>query len=83
MSNSTKNYDRGEKFKLYRDIPSLKEYILVESENIGIEIYRINEREHWELEELKKMEDTLLIKTIQQSIPMTEIYEDAEFLKAK
>src|SRR5690348_14476537 len=27
LSASTKNYDRGEKFKLYRDIPTLKEYL--------------------------------------------------------
>ena len=36
LSPSTKNYDRGEKFKLYRDIPSLKEYILADSESIHI-----------------------------------------------
>jgi len=83
LSRSTKNYDRGEKFKLYRDIPTIKEYILVDSENIGIEIYRVNEREHWELEELKKMEDILLIKTVQQSVPLTEIYEGTEFPEVK
>lgn len=32
LSPSTKNYDRGEKFKLYRDIFTLREYILVDSE---------------------------------------------------
>ncbi|MEJ0102237.1 MAG: Uma2 family endonuclease [Bacteroidota bacterium] len=62
LSSSTKNYNRGEKFRLYRDIPTLKEYILVDSESVGIEIYRINERD------LKKMEDILLVKAVQQSI---------------
>ena len=38
LSPSTRNYDRGEKFKLYRDILTLKEYILVDSESIHIEI---------------------------------------------
>ena len=42
LSKSTKNYDRGEKFKLYRDIPTLKEYILVDSETILIEAFRLN-----------------------------------------
>lgn len=32
LSPSTRNYDRGGKFKLYRDIPTLKEYILIDSE---------------------------------------------------
>ena len=38
LSRSTKNYDRGEKFKLYRDIPTLREYVLVDSESIHFEI---------------------------------------------
>src|SRR5260221_3507581 len=54
LSPSTKNYDRGDKFKLYRDIPKLKEYILIDSENIFIEAFRINDGGHWELEEYKK-----------------------------
>ena len=37
LSPSTKNYDRGEKFKLYRDIVTLKEYILIDSTSIHIE----------------------------------------------
>ena len=41
LSKSTKNYDRGEKFKLYRDIVTLKEYILVDSESMHIEIFRL------------------------------------------
>src|SRR6202012_6265077 len=35
LSPSTQNYDRGDKFNLYRDIPTLKEYILGEPETIG------------------------------------------------
>ena len=44
LSSSTKNYDRGEKFKLYRDIPTLKEYTLVDSESISVEAFYINDR---------------------------------------
>jgi len=31
LSDSTEGYDRGEKFRQYQQIPSLKEYILVAS----------------------------------------------------
>ncbi len=75
LSPSTKNYDRGEKFKLYRDIPTLKEYILVDSETIHIEIFRLNEHNHWELEEYNTIEDILDIKVIDDKIPLSEIYE--------
>ncbi|MBX3240678.1 MAG: Uma2 family endonuclease [Chitinophagaceae bacterium] len=74
LSPSTKNYDRGEKFKLYLDIPTLKEYILVDSESIHIEIFRLNEARHWELEEYKSAEETLYIQTINENIPVADIY---------
>jgi Uma2 family endonuclease len=75
LSRSTRNYDRGEKFKFYRDIASLKEYILIDSEAIGIEVFRLNDSGHWELEEYKNMGDILFIRDIQTSISLAEIYE--------
>ncbi|MGC4234394.1 MAG: Uma2 family endonuclease [Niabella sp.] len=80
LSSSTKNYDRGEKFKLYRDIPSLKEYILVDSESVNIEIFRLNARRHWELEEYKTLEDALIIKAIDVSIYLRDIYKGTGLL---
>jgi Uma2 family endonuclease len=75
LSSSTKNYDRGEKFKLYRDIKTLKEYILVDSESIHIEVFRFNESNHWELEEYNNLNDELPIKAIAENIFISEIYE--------
>ena len=79
LSSSTKNYDRGEKFKLYRDIPTLKEYILVDSESIHVEIFRLNEAGHWELQEYKLAEETLYIKTINENILVRDIYYGVKF----
>ncbi len=75
LSPSTKNYDRGEKFKLYRDIPSLKEYILADSESIHIEVFRLNSNGHWELEEYNTITDHLQIKAINETVSIAEIYE--------
>ncbi len=75
LSKSTKNYDRGDKFKLYRDIPTLKEYILINSEAVGVEVFRVNKQNHWELEEYKTDEGALQIPALQLSIPLREIYE--------
>ena len=49
LSPETEGYDRGEKFKQYRQMPSLQEYILIDSRQISIECYRLNERNKWEL----------------------------------
>jgi Uma2 family endonuclease len=75
LSPSTRNYDSGGKFKLYRDIPTLKEYIMVDSEAIGIEAFRLNQRGHWELEEYKLLSEIFTIPTLAVSLPMVEIYD--------
>jgi Uma2 family endonuclease len=75
LSKSTKNYDRGEKFKLYRDIATLKEYILVDPESTDIEIFRLNENGHWELEEYKSLTDTVIIKSIDETVLVSDIYD--------
>jgi Uma2 family endonuclease len=74
LSKATRNYDRGVKFKLYRDIPTLREYILVDSESVAVEAFRINEHNHWELEEYKKLEETVTLPSIGISLKMQEIY---------
>jgi len=75
LSAGTKNYDRSEKFQLYRDIPTLKEYILIDSESIRIEAFRINTKNHWELEEYKNTYQTLSMPLINVAIPVYDIYE--------
>ncbi len=75
LSPATKNYDRGEKFKLYRDIATLKEYILIDSESISIEAFYINEHGNWELKEYKSIDETLYLQSIQISLELKEIYE--------
>ncbi|MFC0772884.1 Uma2 family endonuclease [Terrimonas alba] len=75
LSKSTRDYDMGGKFALYRDIVTLKEYILVDSESLNVYAFRINEGGHWELEEYKKMEDTLSIRILELSVSLAEIYE--------
>ena len=79
LSSSTKNYDRGEKFRLYRDITTLKEYILVDSESIHVEAFSINSNNHWELTEYKSSFDTLIFHSISEAVTLTEIYEGVKF----
>ncbi|MGH9425187.1 MAG: Uma2 family endonuclease, partial [Terriglobia bacterium] len=37
LSGATWDYDRGEKFDLFKEIPSLREYVLVEQDSIFVE----------------------------------------------
>jgi Uma2 family endonuclease len=48
LSDSTEDYDRGEKFAHYMTIPSLKEYVLVAQDEPRLEVLRRPERGHWQ-----------------------------------
>ena len=74
-SRSTRNYDREAKFTLYRDIPTLKEYITVEPEEIRVEAFFINASGKWELNDLRSIDDTLHMPSIAASLTMKEIYD--------
>jgi len=49
LSESTQAYDRGLKFAAYRQLPSLREYLLVDPDTRRVEVFRRNERELFEL----------------------------------
>ncbi len=78
LSPSTKQYDRGARFKLHRDIPTLKGYILFDAASVNIEAFRINRNNNWELEEYKTLSGDLLIPSVNVSIPIADIYEDTQ-----
>ncbi|WP_017303174.1 Uma2 family endonuclease [Spirulina subsalsa] len=47
LSPGTSAYDRGDKFKYYRQMASLQEYVLVDSESISVEVYKRGEGKMW------------------------------------
>ena len=82
LSESTGAYDRGDKFRFYRDIDSLKEYILVNSINVGVEVYRRTEDNHWLLaEDAYKLSDSITIQSIETILHLSDLYEGTDNVK--
>ena len=79
LSKSTRNYDRLSKFNLYRDIKSMNTYILIDSLSHSIELHTRNEDNTWQLQDLKSLNDTLILKTLQIEILLKDIYEGVTF----
>lgn len=75
LSPSTKNYDRGEKFKLYQDIPTLRGYILVDSESVIVEAWFVTNEGNWVMTEYNAIVDHLHLPIIDVTIPLSDIYE--------
>jgi len=78
LSPSTANYDRGDKFRMYRRNHSLQDYLLVDAEKIAIDLYRLNELGNWEIVNYQPG-DTIEIKSIDLGCLIEDIYEDIVF----
>lgn len=76
LSKSTADYDRGSKFSFYREISSLKEYILIDSTKISVEIFTKQEDNRWILSEFKQLTNSFFISTIGLTLQLKEVYED-------
>ncbi len=50
-STGTAAYDRGERFEHYRRIPTLRQYVLVESTRAHVDVFSLNAAGLWELRE--------------------------------
>nr|WP_295933545.1 Uma2 family endonuclease [uncultured Dyadobacter sp.] len=81
LSPSTVAYDRGEKFHLYRSIKTLMEYVLIDSQKIGADVYRKGEDDVWYLASTAyEIEGSIEIGRIGFSIRMADIYGQTEGL---
>ena len=78
LSPSTKNYDRGVKFMLYRAIPALKEYILIDSKSIHAEYFAINKEGLWQLKEYNNPEEKIIIETLNVQLLLEDVYEGSK-----
>ena len=81
LSRSTKEYDRGDKFKLYQELRSLKEYILVDSQSVLVEHFIKNEQGEWIRSQYSQLSDTFIVEAADVALSVKEIYEDTQFPK--
>lgn len=78
LSPSTEANDRGGKFAQYRRLDTLQEYVLVQSEQIGVECFRRNEQGLWVLYPYEA-EDTLTLESVGLSLPVAALYRQVRF----
>lgn len=78
LSDSTEAYDRGGKFRLYRNNPALIDYLLVSSTRIEIDLYHKNEAGEWLIINYQEG-DTIELKSINLSFAIEEVYRTLTF----
>ena len=73
LSDSTEAYDRGGKFRMYRNNPNLQDYLLVSSVNIEIDLYHKNDAGDWIIINYQAG-DLVELKSINLSFPIEQVY---------
>ncbi len=73
LSPSTEAFDRGKKFTRYRQLSTLKEYVLIQSTEMSVDCFRLNEQGLWVYYPYTA-KDTLALESVGFSIPVESLY---------
>jgi Uma2 family endonuclease len=73
LSASTEAYDRGGKFRMYRNNSVLKDYLLVSSTSIEMDLYHQKNNGEWVIINYKEG-DTIALKSINFSFAIEQVY---------
>ena len=78
LSDSTEAYDRGDKFALYRQLPSLQDYLLVSQNRVGIELYSRGADGRWILTDYTALDGHVPLESIDCTLALAEVYDKLE-----
>jgi Uma2 family endonuclease len=78
LSDSTEAYDRGKKFSIYRQIPSLREYLLVSQHQVLVELYSRADDGRWTLSDFSALTDSVPLPSVGCTLSLAEVYDKVE-----
>ncbi len=79
LSKSTSNYDQTDKFRFYRSLSELREYILIDQYSFYVEQFIKQSRQKWILNEYEGEDAILSLDSIDWQISLKDIYHRVDF----
>jgi Uma2 family endonuclease len=76
LSPSTSAYDRGAKFAAYRRLPGLREYVLIDSERLSVDLFRRDDAGRWVLYPFDAVDQQVEFASVSLQLPLQALYED-------
>ena len=74
LSPSTEDYDRGEKFYLYRSLASFKEYVVIHQNHILVSaFFRLNEKD-WRTDDVANLSESIHLQSVDVKLKLSDIY---------
>ena len=80
LSQSTRDYDRGEKLRRYRTIPSFVEYLLVDQYAVGVEHWTKQPDGSWLVRETLGLDAEVVLESIGCRVRLADVYEGVELV---
>lgn len=75
LSASTEAYDRGRKFSYYRACSTIQEYVLIDTQQQSVEVFRRETENLWTLHAFSSG-DTVELASINVSFPIADLYKN-------
>jgi Uma2 family endonuclease len=82
LSDTTEKYDRGKKAEHYRQLESLREYLLVSHDRPHVELFTRGDDSVWRLTEATGLESSIELPAIACRLALADIYAKVEFSPA-
>jgi len=78
-SPGTERIDRSEKLRAYKQIKSLKEYVIVSQESVRIEVFRRGRGDRWNSQVFTKLEEELRFESVGLTMTVAGVYRRVKF----
>ncbi len=79
LSPGSQEYDRGDKFFKYRQLSSLKEYVLIDQERFVVDVFsRQAASDLWRISRVAGLDQELVLSSVNLAIPMKDLYLGVE-----
>jgi len=77
LSKSSARYDRGDKFYIYRQLPSFKEYVIIEQKRYIVDVqYKSEGSDLWQITRYEGVDKIIKLQSIGIEISMKDLYLD-------
>ena len=77
LSPSTQAYDRSQKFAVYRQLASLKEYILVDPDTRRVEAFRREADDRWLFHDMSQ-DEAMSCTSVGCTVPLAQVFQDID-----
>ncbi len=76
LSPTTEGYDRGAKWRLYQNLPSLRHYLLISQDGCAVDLYT-REGDGWRPLRFGALDQSLPLTALDLELPLADLYEDS------